>query len=213
MTIELDHFFILTNPGAPQAEQLSQLGLVEGTSNEHQGQGTANRRFFFSNSMLELAYLRDASEAVNGSSRQLQIVERVADSRASPFGVLLRASSTSSHIPFPGWRYYPEYFEANQYFHIGENSDILEEPLCIYVPFDVPLPESQPQPAEPFTTVSELRLSVPVIQPSSVLQAIEQIEGISLYLDEPHRMEIIFNEERLGQVKDLRPELPLIIRW
>ncbi len=47
MTIELDHFFILTDPGAPQAELLTEIGLVEGTPNDHPGQGTANRRFFF----------------------------------------------------------------------------------------------------------------------------------------------------------------------
>jgi hypothetical protein len=47
MTIGLDHFFILTEPGAPQAELLSDFGLVEGTANSHQGQGTANRRLCF----------------------------------------------------------------------------------------------------------------------------------------------------------------------
>jgi hypothetical protein len=54
MTIALDHFFILTEPGSPQADLVSGIGLKEGASNNHPGQGTANRRFFFSNSTLEL---------------------------------------------------------------------------------------------------------------------------------------------------------------
>ena len=61
--MRLDHFFILTEKSAPEAELLTEFGLIEGTSNDHPGQGTANRRFFFSNTTLELLYVRDANEA------------------------------------------------------------------------------------------------------------------------------------------------------
>ena len=46
MSLELDHVFVNTAPGAPEADQLLSFGLVEGSSNVHPGQGTANRRFF-----------------------------------------------------------------------------------------------------------------------------------------------------------------------
>jgi hypothetical protein len=49
MTIKLHHFFIIAEPGAPEADLLSGIGLIEGTRNDHPGQGTANRRFFFMN--------------------------------------------------------------------------------------------------------------------------------------------------------------------
>jgi hypothetical protein len=52
--MQLDHFFILTEKFAPEAKLLTDLGLVEGTSNSHPGQGAANRRFFFANTALEL---------------------------------------------------------------------------------------------------------------------------------------------------------------
>jgi hypothetical protein len=39
---------------APEAERIAAFGLCEGPSNVHPGQGTANRRFFFRNAMLEL---------------------------------------------------------------------------------------------------------------------------------------------------------------
>ena len=139
MTIKLDHVFILTDPGAPQATQLAALGLIEGTSNEHLGQGTANRRFFFSNTMLELLYVRDAAEAMNGPGHQLRFVER--------------------------------------------------------------------------TSNSELRISVPSTQPSSVLKTIAQAEGVTLRLDEPHLLEIVFNDGKQGRSNDLRPNLPLLIDW
>jgi len=44
----LDHVFILCSPGAPESGALNRLGLTEGSPNTHPGQGTACRRFFFS---------------------------------------------------------------------------------------------------------------------------------------------------------------------
>jgi len=47
------------------------MGLTEGTRNDHPGQGTANRRFFFSNTALELLYVSDANEAEEGNSKDM----------------------------------------------------------------------------------------------------------------------------------------------
>lgn len=84
MTIELDHFFIITNQGAPEADLMTALGLAEGPRNNHPGQGTANRRFFFSNAAIEFIYVRDANEAENGRGSRLRIVERAKNATASP---------------------------------------------------------------------------------------------------------------------------------
>jgi hypothetical protein len=213
MTIELDHFFVLTEPGAPHADLLSGIGLTEGPRNDHPGQGTANRRFFFSNTGLEFLYVRDASEAANGRGTRLRIVERAVDDKASPFGLIVRATTESTDVPFPGWRYCPEYFRADQCFHVGENSDLLEEPLCICMPLNMPLPEDQLRLANPQMTVTELRLSVPVSRPSLTLEAIAGCERISLRLNKPHRLEIVFNEAKEGKSKDMTPELPLVVFW
>lgn len=53
MRIELDHLFVCTAPGAPEAEKLVQFGLQEGPPNQHSGQGTACRRFSFVNVLGE----------------------------------------------------------------------------------------------------------------------------------------------------------------
>ena len=213
MTIELDHFFILTDPGAPQADLLSGIGLIEGTRNDHPGQGTANRRFFFSNTAIEFLYVSDANEAANGRGSRLRFPERAKNTNASPFGLIVRATSESTDVPFPGWRYCPEYFRADQCFHVGENSDLLEEPLCICMPLNPPVPEAQLQPANPRMTLTELRLSVPVVRPSLTLEAVASCERISLRLNEPHRLELVFNEEEEGHSKDMTPDLPLVVRW
>jgi len=213
MALELHHLFILTGAGAPQADFLSDLGLIEGARNSHPGQGTANRRFFFSNTTLELLYLRDAEVAAKGPGNRLRIVDRTADCTASPFGLIANATSGSTDVTFPFWLYCPEYFPADQCFRVGKNSDRLTEPLCICMPPGFPFPKTQLRTENPDMTLTELRISVSVARPSPTLQAFANCDGVSLKLNEPHRLELIFNEEQEGLYKDLAPDLPLSIRW
>jgi hypothetical protein len=63
VTVELDYVFVCTALDAPEADLLVAFGLAEGTPNRHPGQGTANRRFYFRNAMLELVWVRDEREA------------------------------------------------------------------------------------------------------------------------------------------------------
>ena len=213
MTMELDHVFILTGPGAPQADLLVEAGMVEGSPNSHPGQGSANRRFFFTNSMLELLYIRDSSESVSGPASGLKLAERLADSNASPFGLVVRTISPSVDFPFPGWPYFPEYLDGDKYFHIGDNSDVLDEPLCILLPSYPQSAVAPPDPAEPFTTVTSVRINVPVTKPSVALQSLSDIKRVSIQFGKPHLMEIVFGDGASKQQKDFRPVLPLKIRW
>ena len=63
MAAVVDHVFVCCSEDAPEADALVGLGLVEGSGNTHPGQGTACRRFFFSNAYLELFWVRDPEEA------------------------------------------------------------------------------------------------------------------------------------------------------
>lgn len=211
--MQLDHFFILTEKSAPEAELLTDFGLVEGTSNDHPGQGTANRRFFFSNTALELLYVRDATEANEGPGRRLRFPERAAKRGASPFGFVMKCDRETDNPPFSGWRYQPAYFATGVSFLVAENSDCLDEPLCICLPDDLPAGVPQLQSKAPFAEVTGIRLHVPVARPSSVLEAIAQVEGIELRAGSPHFLEIAFGHEAEGRRHDFRPNLPLAICW
>jgi hypothetical protein len=213
MSLILDHFLILTGEGAPEAELLTEIGLVEGPRNVHPGQGTANRRFFFRNAMLELAYVRDQAEALSGSGRHLRIAERLRSAQASPFGVMLRATDSVSEQKFHGWPYFADYLGPDLYFLIGDNSDVLEEPLCVLMPANMPLPAVKRPPTHPFELVTELRIGVPVGTASNTLNAVGNVDGVTVELKTPHHMEIVFNAYRAGCLRDFRPSLPLTILW
>ena len=217
MTLKLHHFFILTEPGAACAQYLSAIGLNEGSSNNHPGQGTANRRFFFANTTLELLYLSDAQEAETGRASRLRFGERASKADASPFGLIV--SETPGHetdsepSSFSNWLYCPEYFEADQCFRVGTNSDLLSEPLCICMPDNLPVSASALPVGNPDWVLSELRISLPVKQVSSVLQSFANCDGVTLILNQPQCLELTFNRFRTGQTKDFRPDLPLGLHW
>ena len=126
--LEVDHVFILTEPGAPAASLLVDAGFIEGSPNMHPGQGTANRRFFFRNLMLELLYINDAEES---RASPLALYERSRTPGACPFGVILR--SRDAHAPFPAWEYRPDYLPSGTSIFVANDSP-LSEPAWFYMP-------------------------------------------------------------------------------
>lgn len=212
MNLELDHVFILTDQPKAAGDLLVSLGLEEGFSRDHKGQGTSNRRFVFANGMLELLYLRDVDESNNGPAKGLRLPERVQTASASPFGVVLtRTNDFSAGMPFSGWSYQPDYFEPPNAFHVGENSSLLGEPLCIYVPFIGPV--TRREEIGTFKSISNARISVPLAGLSDTLSALQSADRLEVVLGNDHLLELTLDNGRKGSFKDLRPVLPLILHW
>lgn len=214
---ELDHVFVCTDVGAPEAEVLVDFGLSEGTANRHPGQGTANRRFFFQNAMIELVFVVDSAEAASGLVRRTGLFERWKgrDSGASPFGICLRPGSyQASGPPFPAWEYKPPYFSSPAY--LGTNSELIPEPLIVYLPFARrPAPSEQPlEHRTGFRELTAVRIQGPTMEhPSAELEALARTGLVELAPEEVHRMEIGFDGETQGRSTDFSPVLPLTLRW
>lgn len=224
MKLELDHFFILVEPGGAAGQRLLDLGLPEGSRNQHPGQGTSNRRFFFANGgMLELLWVHDEEEANAGPGQALRFVDRQNQAAASPFGIILRRKDNrSADLPYPGWTYQPDYFTAPMSFHIGENSENVTEPLCIYASFIDPektypgqatLDKETPDKGTRFNTLSEIIISTPCNPLSAVLEQVNQADKVTIQPDAEHLIQVVFDGKEQGQQCDLRPQLPMVIHW
>ncbi len=214
MSFEVDHFFICTDIGAPMSDALVSFGWVEGPPNTHPGQGTANRRFFFDNAMLELLWVHDEVEAGSEPARRAHLLERWQGraAGASPFGVIFRSVEAAPQaLPFPGWAYRPAYLPEDRSMHIGHNSDDITEPLCVYIG-EGQRQEPSPQP-EGFRIVTALRIFSPRAHQSESLKAAENTGAVRFLKGEDHLMEIGFKNERSGRVHDFRPGLPVRICW
>jgi len=126
--IELDHIFILTATGAPVADSLIKLGFEEGPRNEHPGQGTSNRRFFFEQSFLELLWIHDEQEVQSSVVAPTHLWDRSRWQQTgySPFGLCVRPSeevlSQGESIVLPDtWVYKPPYLPSELQIDVAKN--------------------------------------------------------------------------------------------
>jgi hypothetical protein len=216
MRMELDHLFVCTTPGAPEAEELVRFGLREGAPNQHPGQGTSCRRFDFVNAMIELFWVSDEQEAQSASSRPTLLWERWIgrEGQASPFGICLRpADALNVAPPFPVWEYRPAYLPGPQVMHIGEAP--VEEPMWVYLSYmrrahrEVRFVE---HPAG-IREITGLTLTSPVVLGSAASRRVVE-EGILSVKEGPKPLlEIEFDGKRRAATADFRPTLPLVFRF
>jgi hypothetical protein len=215
MQIELDHLFVCTVPGAPEAEKLVQSGLREGPPNQYPGQGTANRRFAFANAMIELFWVSDASEAQSQSTRRTLLWERWSgrEHTASPFRICLRpVDFQDTGLPFPAWEYRPAYLPDPLVMHIGDGG--IEEPMWIYLSFMRRAHREQWFIEHPIgiREITGLTLTSPVPLRSPVAQRIVESGVLSAREGATTLLEIEFDSNRRKEYVDFRPHLPLVFQ-
>lgn len=219
--MELDHIFICTRKGAPEAELLRAFGLTEGSRNCHQGQGTANRRFFFHNAMLELLWLHDPDEATSDVTRPTGLFERcsLSDGLVSPFGFCFRPNEAGeTSAPFPAWEYKPVFFPHPWSVEVGNAP--LSEPMWFFLAF---LSRANPQTLrdrEPLDHAAGLRDVSAVTVHITGVQALSApaisangIPNFTVVRSDSHLVELAFDGETRGLSHDFRPALPLVFRW
>jgi hypothetical protein len=223
MTLELDHLFICTQINAPEGDRLVSFGLTEGSSNIHTGQGTANRRFFFHNCMLELLWVRDPVEVQSEITRPMHLWERWRDRAkgACPFGFCFRpAANTTGVLPFATWNYRPAYLPDSLSIPVASNAEVLTEPMLFYLPFRKRQDSYSEDKREPLhhaaglTEITRTTLVSPHVDSlSPELQAAIASNLIDLRSGETYRLELGFDGEKQGKFADFQPELPLILSW
>jgi hypothetical protein len=223
MTCEFDHLFICTDVGASVADRLVSFGLVEGSPNTHPGQGTANRRFFFHNTMLELLWVDDAQAARSAQIARTRLWERwmSRNDGACPFGICLRpATGEDDSVAFSSWAYHPPYLLPTVGIAVGTNSEILTEPMLFQTPFGQRPDRYPAQKAQPldhpvgFREITRVELVSPAAnRPSQELQALVDTDRVELRLGEEYCVDLGFDGEVQRQHVDFRPELPLVLSW
>ena len=228
MGVELDHVFVCCGVGAPEADRLAAFGLAEGSPNAHPGQGTANRRFFFHNAMLELFWVRDEREARSPTIAPARLWERwrYRSSSYSPFGICLRPryarramSGRPAELPFATWEWRPPYLPPGTRIDVASGTQA-GEPLVFATRFGGrpdSLPEGRRQPivhTRGFVEVTGLRVTLPGAGPASgAVRALHRAGVVSFERGDDHLAEIEFDGAAQGRSADFRPVVPLRFRW
>ena len=219
--IEMDHLFVFSRVDAPEADELVTVGFTEGSRNTHAGQGTACRRFFFENVMLEFIYVTDIEATRNGLSEATGLAERWLGqgSGASPFGLCFRpVHGDDEAAPFPSWTYGPRYLPGGTpSYEISQRCRSIEEPFVFFTPkFSRPdlYPPDRAQPLvhrNGATAVTHVHLENPrCVLPD--LQSPLMPANLLLHRADRHRLCVEFDGGRQGRQLELAA-LPVTLAW
>lgn len=218
MTYALDHVLVCCSPGGGEAARLSALGLTEGSPNTHPGQGTASRRFFFANAYLELMWVADAQEARRPLPLRTGLWDRWSrrHTGACPFAVIVRpGDAVERDPPFPAWAYHPPYLPPPLAIDVAEPT-LLGEPGFFHIRFARPPDAVNAQPRAHRLAVSRItavEIALPGGVRSPAARAVEALGLVTFRESDEHLLTVAFDGATAGASADLRPELPLVLRW
>jgi hypothetical protein len=225
--MDLDHIFICTSTGAPQADRLIELGLTEGPRNAHPGQGTANRRFFFEHTMLELLWVHDEAEAQSAVIAPTLLWERwrSPETGYSPFGICVRASADQLSTRQSGvlpetWAYKPPYLPSGLQIDVAQNGSYPAEPMLFQIPFSRQ-PKQQGEESEEAAqhplgvkNITRVILHLPVLwQYSPAMGVLLKTNWLAIEPEEGYHITLEFDHCHQQMVMDFGPELPLTMKW
>jgi hypothetical protein len=220
--MELDHVYICTDKKAPAGDLLVKFGLTEGSANTHPGQGTANRRFFFHNMMLELLWVENMEEVTSSKTKPMKLYEKcmLRGKGISPFGLgFRRTKEMDDNAPFPSWDYQPIYLPDTLRIQVAKDTPI-SEPMYFYLFFAIRQDQYAEEKKEPIEHKVPLRettsVKVYINQQNSLSESAELIEqqsNVTFELSNQNLLELEFDHGLQKQTHDFRPELPLIFKW
>lgn len=210
---EIDHIIVFCDTGAPEADALKARGLHEGPRNSHPGQGTANRRFFFRNTYLELLWVENILEAQSPEARPTQLFDRwnARAGAACPFGLVFRPGKSPPARDISSWTYTPKYFPKGFAIEVAGGIPA-NEPLLFYLPFARPALVEDVEPvagAARVGAIVDVTLHLP--RTDDLSPALEALVAAGSVKVEPSQ-EYLLDLKHVGGSKeliDLRPRIPL----
>lgn len=232
--LERDHVFIWVPQGSPAVGLLQKSGLhTDGEVHKHVGQGTSSVVFMFENAYLELIWV-DEPEVARQRSQEMgtDLLARVDWRRtgASPFGVgLHRRAGAGGDIPFPTKKYWAEWMKPDTFIAVAESSVNLKEPFYFVVPDYLAVPpaeqlrqlfDARPEYRKKFTHALGVRrlTGVRVVGEragalSGTASTLSKNGVVVIKRGKSPRAELTFDGGAQRKTLDLRPALPLILKY
>jgi hypothetical protein len=220
---ELDHFFVFCTEDAPEISQLIYLGFTEGESNQHPGQGTACRRFFFRNAYLEFVWVKDEAEIRSEVVKPTKLWERSRHEETGycPFGIGLRrkTGTITEPMPFSTWAYCPPYLPPSMSIEVADTQDHPEDPFVFYLERgDKTGQEGQRHVSDVAHSsqvgdLTHLEITLPTSEMSEEMRILSRVGSLEIRPGTEYLAVVYLDGWRQGREADFRPGLPLVLKW
>jgi hypothetical protein len=227
--LQLDHVLVWVSRGAPEAKAFESAGLqIQDRTNQHSGQGTASRVFIFANLYLELIWIEDEPAAARNAARTgIDMTTRAEWQKtgASLFGVgLHRQLGRNAAIPFPVTHYWAEWMRPDTIIEFAQTVTNPSEPMYFIVPdyISTGSPAMQGMLSERLKNSSH-RLGVSRLSQLRIVQTGKKLTSTSELLSQGGIMkvelgttpllELTFDGGAQKKSADLRPQLPVVLKY
>jgi hypothetical protein len=213
----IHHIFIFSGHNGEEADELIQNGFKEGSQRVHDGQGTANRSFYFRNFYLEILWVNRLSDFKRDKVIQTGLWQRSQhrNNNMSPFGLCLENTDHTDALFQDCMLYQPDYLPEGKQIEIVPNDTFPGLPWTFRLPKSI----ETNKPVEPGPHIIDSR------ELTAVLIEGHQPDGNSVWMDyfEKHdmirfrpapenRMTLIFDHHRHGKSMKF-DTLPLSIQY
>jgi Glyoxalase-like domain len=221
--IALDHVWIMVTPNAPERAALERAGFeIAKEVNHHEGTGTSSITVEFDNSYLELMWPDDAVPVSHGLERAAEKYRQRMAWRTSgwcPFGISLRrTTSTDQPLPFPTWSWTAEWMKGSRMEMLTPRDDKQSPALFIEPRAFTDEKHQAARGAQYHHAIGAHRITgVKLISPKAYrpIEAATYLQSqhiVSVETGDQWVMELTLDDGPQKKSKDLRPDLPLVVR-
>jgi hypothetical protein len=223
--IDLDHVWIMVTPNAPERAALTRAGFqISPDLNRHDGQGTASITVEFENSYLELIWPDSTVSVAPGLERAAEKFRQRMLWRSSgwcPFGVGLRRTTPSNDpLPFPTWSWTAEWMPKGSVMEMLTPRDDTRSPALFIEPRGLTDTAEQAARGSRYhhpsgaRRITAIRLISPkTYEPIAALKYLEAQHVLSVSKGDQWLLELTFDDGKRKKSEDLRPDLPITIRY
>lgn len=221
--VELDHVYMVVSDHQMAIERLREVGLNfdESMFAQHEGRGASSAFATFENAYFELVWSdTTVSLADDNRSDFDHLSSQAAGDSLSPFGVgLHRTPEAPDSLPFAGTREYDTHLEPGSFYFSFETTDDAEPEVFVvpeYMAWSTlvgRLRDQNPTALEHplrLTQLTDVTIHTRVV-PATVDDA--RLSNVHFVRSATPMLELTFDGGRQGQALDLRPGLPLILRY
>jgi hypothetical protein len=222
--VELDHVWVVVAGGAPERRALEAAGLrVWPTVQRHEGQGTAAVMVELDGTFLELLWPDSTVAVAPGrevAAAKFRARQRWRTSGWSPFGIGLRTrAGAPDSLPFTTWPLRLAWMAPGEALRMLTARADTTSPSVWVVPRssaleDATIPAAARRHPNGARTITALRLTMPRAAPETeAVRALVEQRVVTLARGEAWLLEVTMDGGVRGRERDLRPALPLVVRW
>jgi hypothetical protein len=220
LSLELDHVVIFTSLNAPEAKALEAIGLQGfGGVTRHGDLGSASTSFFFSNLVyLELLWINDEEAARrNFEPLTMNTIPRMnwRTTGASPINLMLRRRQPGTTDPPP---FVCKQLQLPNGAFVGFNGEVANEPCYGVVPEEMSFRgfraniQDLPHPLG-VKHLTGVTISVVSDGLSSIARLLSENRIVSYEKGPAPLMTLTFDNGAQGKSVDVRPTLPMVLRY